>query len=77
LRQYGNYRRENVGNRNGLAILLTNRSEVTGRTEGIVVYTAMLRDGSLFYLLGVAPQEEFNSYQSAFNSIAQSVQFND
>jgi hypothetical protein len=37
----------------------------------------LLRDGSLFYMIGVAPQNEFNSYQNVFANMAQSARFND
>jgi hypothetical protein len=77
LRQSGGYRREAVGNRNGLSTVLVNRSEVTGRNEAVVVYTTMLRNGGLFYIIGVAPQNEYQSYQNAFYNIARSVRFND
>jgi hypothetical protein len=34
-----------------------------------------MRDGSLFYLIGVAPESEFGTYQSVINRVAGSVQF--
>lgn len=77
LRRYSNYSQVNLGNRRGLSMILTNQSEVTGGTEGIVVYTTLLRDGTLFYMIGVAPQNEFNAYQNVFASMAQSTRFND
>jgi hypothetical protein len=77
LRRYSNYSQVNLGNRRGLSMILTNQSEVTGGTEGIAVYTTLLRDGSLFYMIGVAPQNEFNAYQNVFASMAQSARFND
>ena len=51
--------------------------DVSGRTEGVAVYTTMLRNGDLFYLVGVAPREEFGTYQRAFDGILRSVQLND
>ena len=48
---------------------------MTGRQEVVDLYTAQLPDGQLFYLLGVAPQEEFNVYSSAFRNVVRSIQF--
>ena len=61
--------------RNALRATLTNQNDATGRTERIALYTTMLNDGTLFYLLGVAPDEEYGSYDSVFNRIADSLQF--
>jgi hypothetical protein len=54
---------------------LTNQNEVTGRPERIALYTTLLDDGTLFYLIGVAPDNEFNSYDQVFNRVASSIQF--
>jgi hypothetical protein len=34
-----------------------------------------MRDGTLFYLIGVAPAAEFNRYEPVFRRVAESVQF--
>ena len=39
--------------------------------------TALLSDGSLFYAIGVAPTNEFRSYQPVFSRVVRSVQLND
>ena len=57
------------------APLLANVNDATGGRERIVLYTALRQDGSLFYMIGVSPDQEFNSYQQVFNKIAGSVQF--
>jgi hypothetical protein len=75
LRRAGNYSRDSVGNMNGLTTVLTNRSEATGGEERIRVYTTQTSDGNLFYMLGVAPAEEFSSYDNVFRKIARSIQF--
>jgi Peptidase family M48 len=77
LRKAGGYEREYVGRRDGLSISLSNVSDVTGRPEVVTVYTTMLRNGDLFYLIGVAPQDEFQSYQRAFVIIVQNLALND
>jgi Zn-dependent protease with chaperone function len=77
LRKSGGYEREYVGRRDGLSTTLSNVSDVTGRPELVSVYTTMLRSGDLFYLIGVAPEDEFQSYQRAFIVIVQNVAIND
>jgi Zn-dependent protease with chaperone function len=77
LRTTGGYRREYVGNREGLSVVLNNFNEVTRRNEVITVYTARLRGGDLFYMVAVAPREEYNSYQRVFQNIVRTVELND
>jgi hypothetical protein len=69
------YDRATMGNRSGLATTLSNVSDATGRNERIELFTTLLDDGSLFYLIGVAPENEFSAYQPAFRKVAGSVQF--
>jgi hypothetical protein len=77
LRQQSGLQRDNVGGRNGLTTVLTNTSEVTGEQERISLSTAQLRDGSLLYVIGVAPQREAQSYDSTFRRVRQSLQIAD
>jgi hypothetical protein len=77
LQNAGNARRESIGGRTGLTTPLSNVSEVTGEREYITLSTAQLRDGSLLYIIGVAPQPQANQYESAFRRIRQSVQIAD
>jgi hypothetical protein len=55
--------------------VLSNISDATGGQEVIDVYTTQLSDGSLFYMLGVAPRDEYNAYSGAFRRVAGSIQF--
>jgi hypothetical protein len=55
-------------------MLLQNRNEVTGQDETIAVYTTLLRNGNLFYGIGVAPQTEFSTYRGVFDRVIGSVQ---
>jgi Zn-dependent protease with chaperone function len=71
------YQQVNVGNRRGLRTLLSNRSDVTGRSETIEVVTTFLSNGNLLYAIGVAPRDEFGDYQSVFSRVISSLQFND
>ncbi|HEX7174228.1 MAG TPA: M48 family metallopeptidase [Pyrinomonadaceae bacterium] len=71
------YQRASIGGRSALAMPLTGRSPLTGQNEYVVVYTTQLRDGNVFYLVTVAPQSDYNSFERAFRSVLSSVQLND
>ena len=71
----GGYTRTSIGGTTGLYTTLSNVSDATGGNEQIAVYTAQLRDGTLFYLIGVAPANEFGRYEGVFRKVAESVQF--
>lgn len=75
LARAGNATRATVGGRPGLRTLLANVSEATGGRERIVLYTAQMRDGALFYMIGVSPEQEFQTYQPVINKVAQSIRF--
>ena len=74
LQQQGGYQRTNFGNRNGLGVTLSNISEATGRREVVSIMTTMLRNGDLFYVIFVAPQDEYNRYQNVFGQIARNIE---
>ncbi len=67
--------RGTLGGRQGLRTVMSNQNDATGKTERIALYTTLLNDGTLFYLIGVAPDNEFNSYDQVFNRVAGSIQF--
>ncbi len=77
LRQSGTYTNITVAGRPGLATVLTNVSDVTREQERIALYTMRLNDGSLFFVVGVAPAGEFTAYRNIFNRSVQSLQLND
>ena len=77
LRRQSNYQRDNVGGRNGLTTILSNTSEVTGQQERIALSTTLLRDGSLLYVIGVAPANEARTYDAAFQRVRRSLQIAD
>ena len=70
----GDYERALVGGRPALHAVLSNVSDATGGQEVVDVYTTQLRDGSLFYVIGVAPREEYNSYSPVFRNVVRSIQ---
>jgi len=75
MRRDGGWDRGTVGGRRGLRTMLTNQNDVTGRQERIALYTTTLDDGTLFYLIGVAPDQEFGAYDDVFDRVAGSLQF--
>ena len=76
LRMSGGYQRTTLSGRNALFATLGNRNEATGRPEVVRVVATQLRDGQLFYMIAVAPQNERN-FETAFNTIMRSVRIND
>src|SRR5688572_5788811 len=74
LRQESRPQRDRIANRNGLTTILSNVSEVTGQEERVALSTVHLPDGSLLYLIGVAPRNEAQTYDSTFRRVRQSVQ---
>lgn len=77
LSRQGGYVRESIGGRTALTASLRNQSEVTGRAESVLLSTVPLRDGSLLYLIAVAPVDDLGTYDPTFRRIKQSVQLND
>ncbi|HYO99703.1 MAG TPA: M48 family metalloprotease, partial [Pyrinomonadaceae bacterium] len=63
-----------IGGREGYATIVTGPSVVTGVTEVDIIYTTATADGRLFYLITMAPEDEFESYQPAFQQIINSLQ---
>lgn len=77
LRRSTGYSRTTIDGRRGMATTLTNVSEVTGQSEVISLATVPLQDGSLLYLLGVAPQDEARGYQRTFDRVRASLRIED
>jgi Zn-dependent protease with chaperone function len=77
MRQQGAYQSGVIDRRNALAINLTNVNEATGRAERVTVYTTLLRNGDLFYMIAVAPENDYRNYQTAFRSVLGSIRIND
>jgi hypothetical protein len=77
LRRQGGYSRTNIGGRQGLTATLSNVSDATGGREAVNVSTVQLRDGSVLFLIGVAPADEAGTYFNTFGRVRQSVQLTD
>lgn len=65
--------RINFGGRNGFATVVAGPSPVTSTVEIDVIYTTAAPDGRLFYLITMAPEDEFQSYQPTFERIIGSL----
>ncbi len=61
------------GGRQWLRTLVAGPSAVTGVIEIDVIYTSATSDGRLFYLITMAPEDEFKNYQPAFERIIGSL----
>jgi hypothetical protein len=66
-----------IDGRQGLRTELSNISDATGQQERIQLYSALLRDGSLFYALGVVPRAQFSDYQGTFRQVVGSIRIMD
>ena len=77
LRQNAGYTRTTLGGRQALATVLSGRSPITNRTEVATVYTTQLRNGSLLYLIAIAPENESGNYNATFRNMIRSIRLND
>jgi len=69
--------RFDVAGRRGLRTVLQNRSDATGQDETIELVTTQMRDGNLFYSIGVSPTDQYPSYKRVFDRIWQSINLAD
>ncbi|MDT5269762.1 MAG: hypothetical protein QOH49_1948 [Acidobacteriota bacterium] len=76
LRQQSGFTRTTVDGRAALATSLIGRSPLTGRSERVTLVTTTLGNGQVFYMAAVSPQNEYATYQRAFNDILRSLQLN-
>ncbi|MBV9927047.1 MAG: M48 family metalloprotease [Acidobacteria bacterium] len=76
LRQAGGFQRATVDGRAALATTLAGRSPITGQNERVTIVTTTLGNGQVFYMAAVSPQNEYSTYQRAFNDILRSLQLN-
>jgi hypothetical protein len=77
LRASGGPQNTTLSGRNALWADLTNVSEATGREEAVTIFTTQLRDGSLFYVITVAPEAELQAYEPSFRRVIQSIRLTD
>jgi Zn-dependent protease with chaperone function len=77
LRQTGSYQRAALAGRDGLVASFSNVSEATGGQEVISLRTTVLRNGGLFYVIALAPQDDFQNHRDAFQNVLRSLQIRD
>ena len=71
----GGYQRTRLGGRDALARRLSGTSRITHQTEAVDVYTTMLNNRQLFYVLQVTPVNERRQYTRAFDDMLRSLKF--
>jgi Zn-dependent protease with chaperone function len=76
LRLAGQQRSVKISQRSGIATPLSNPSPLGGE-ERIVVYTTFLVDGTLFYYLTLAPENDAEAFQETFRRIGESIRLTD
>jgi Zn-dependent protease with chaperone function len=77
LRRQAGYSRTSIGGRQGITTTLSNVSDVTGEREAVNVSTVQLQDGSMLFLIGVAPADESRTYLNTFGRVRESIRLND
>jgi len=70
-----NFDRGTIGGREAIHTVASNVSDVTNGQEVIDIYTALLPDGSLFYVFGVTPRQDYDAYANVFRNVVRSIQF--
>jgi len=71
------YRDVILADRAGLRVSLWTRSEATGEPERVDVFTTLLGEGDLFYLLAVTPRECALEYAGTFRRVVDSIEILD
>jgi hypothetical protein len=71
------YTRASISGRTAYSRVFSGRSPVTRTTEVTTVYTTILSDGQLLYVVTVAPQTEATNYNYAFHNLIRSIRLND
>jgi hypothetical protein len=66
-----------IGGRPGLRAVLSHVSEATGGLERIQLFTTLLRNGTLLYLLAVTPRDCVPDYADTFARILESIEILD
>jgi len=66
-----------IAGRRALQTPIDNVSDATGTNEGILLFTTRMRDGTLFYVVGVAPATEYRTYEPVFQQVVRSIRLTD
>jgi hypothetical protein len=76
-RQPLRYRDVTIADRPAIRTVLTTVSEATNQPEQIEVYTTLLRNGSVLYLLAVTPRDRASEYIDTFQRVVGSIEIRD
>jgi hypothetical protein len=71
------YRKMMIADRPGLHAVVSTVSEATAQPEQVDVFTTLLRDGTLLYVLAVAPRDRVSDYAGTFRRVVESIQILD
>jgi hypothetical protein len=77
MRQQGSLSRTTVSGREAMMSTLIGKSTLGGGAEIVTVYTTVLRNGSLLYMLMIVPDDEQQTYSRAFSDLVSSIRFYD
>jgi hypothetical protein len=75
LRPEGRYQNTRLAGRSALRRRLNGTSKVTNKREIVDIYTTMLNDRQLFYIVQVVPEEGQRQYAKTFGDMVQSLTF--
>jgi hypothetical protein len=75
LRADGGYKNGRLGGRAALRRRLSGNSQITNRKEIVDIYTTMVSNGQLFYIVQVVPANAQAQYSKAFATMIQSLNF--
>jgi hypothetical protein len=71
------YGKLTIGDRPGLHTILSTVSEATGEPERIEIFTTLLNDDTLFYVLAVTPRDRASDYTGTFQRVVRSIEIID
>ena len=71
------YGKVTIGDRPGLHTILSAVSEATGELERIQIFTTLLNDETLFYVLAVTPRDRASDYAGTFQRVVRSIEIID
>lgn len=77
MKQQGQVGRVTISGREAMMVTLIGKSTLGRGAEIITVYTAILRNGSMLYIITIVPEGEQQNYKTAFATLINSIRFND
>jgi len=77
LRQQGEYQRATLAGREAGYVPLSNKSILNGEQESLEVIATKMRNGSLLFIIALAPQRDLQAYRPSFQRFARSLQIRD